>query len=75
MPVLNLVREGMQQALPKLPEHILLVRLQFTFAALGQTMCNSDKPLFNTALATTPTDQQQTEQLLKFSTAGLEAPA
>lgn len=75
LPIFKLLFESLQKALPKLPAHILMTRLQFTMGAMSHMMCSSTRtgqmiPGFPEPLST----EQMAEEMINFTTTGLEAP-
>lgn len=75
LPIFTLLFQSLQQALPQLPQQLLLTRLQFVMGAMSHMMCNS--PHLKQVLPGFPeplTAEQMTDELLKFVSAGLEAP-
>lgn len=75
LPLFRLLFRGLQQALPELPERLLLTRLQFTMGALSHMMIASSRPVLPVPGFPEPlTEDQMAEQLIAFVSCGLEAP-
>ncbi len=72
-PLFNLIFEILQEALPDIPKDHLFWRLQFTFGALGHTMCKVDRLQFlSEGLTPGPDTNSLTQMLVQFVTAGME---
>ena len=74
LPIFKLLFAGLQRALPELPAHNLLTRLQFTMGTMGHVMCNSARPALQFPDLPRPlADDELAEELINFVCAGLEA--
>ncbi len=75
LPLFTLLFSSLAQALPELPAHILLTRLQFTMGALSHVMCLSARPPLQLPGFPEPlVDERLAEELIGFVCQGLEAP-
>lgn len=75
LPLFKLLFDSLHQALPDLPENVLLTRLQFTMGAMSHVMCISARPPLQIPGFPHPlADNCQAEELIGFARAGLEAP-
>jgi len=75
LPIFTLLYQSLQKSLPQLPAHLLLTRLQFIMGAMSHMMCNSPNhqqvlPGFPEPLSAA----EMIDELIKFVSAGLEAP-
>lgn len=75
MSIFTLLFRGLQQALPDVPEQLLLARMQFTLGAMGHVMCSSARPALQLPGFPKPlADAELATALIDFVSAGLEAP-
>ncbi len=73
-PLFQLLLKGLCEALPHLPQNILLARLQFLMGTVSYVMCTGGRSFFSNTELPSPLDQKtQIQQLLKYALAGLEA--
>ncbi len=75
LPIFQVLLEGLREALPQLPQKILLTRLEFIMGTMSHVMCMSSHSILNSPSLTEALEQNELiQQLLKFVLAGLEAP-
>ena len=74
-PLFLLLFRSLQRALPELPQTVLLTRLRFALSAMAHTMCMPDQsPLQIDNNAALLDVGDLSEELIRFTCAGLEAP-